>query len=377
MQAHAAPWGRAAAALKPPAAGLPAELAMSLSSLTLDARAGAAGALPFPTARTAAPLSACEGASEHGNGSAGTHPGAFSSMLGAPALAQAHPPALRAHDTERCANAAAGDVALPWCPNPDPGPNPLGPSSRPARLRSGEGYGVSLQHPHADTVLAAQVGPAERGVCSAADVFGALNAAEQAQLAPAQGPIPSVGQPQAPGAHFHQEHAWQEHVRNSGPGGVRVLAGEASGVRALPHGPCVHDGMQRVAEAVAGEGMCGFGPRSGDGARQVDRTPQAAALAGDVLRDHQGAAGTTAEQAEPVSQAAAAAGSPVRERAAAGCPGLRPCPAGAASADVAEGHGFPSSGGGGGSGPCTPPQGTSITGQAMVRRSFKKKSADC
>ena len=390
MQAAAAPWGRAAAARKAPAAAVPAALALSLNRLTLDARAGAAGAPPFPTARAAAPLSAGKGALEHCTGSAGAQPGALSNLLGAPALASA----LHAHGAERSADTAAGRGALPWapqapCPSPNSDPNLLEPrpSSSPARLHGGEGYEPSLRHTHADAVLADQSAPMERSVCSAADVFGPLTAAEQAQLAPAQRPNTSADQPHAPGMH----------------------------------------GVQLAAEAAAGEGMCELELRSDGGAAQPEPTAQAAAHAGSPIRGHQGTARATAEQAGPVPQAPAMAGSPVRDQQGLAAPGslassngpdaqgarappcqsparaarapliwpdtlgpgpselrrdapqaagsgtaadcLSPssCPASAASADVVEGHGLPRSGDGASSGSCTPLHGTSIAGHAIVR----------
>lgn len=348
-QALAAPWGRAAAA-----AALPAELAVSLDRLTLDTRADAAGALPFPTARTAAPLSARKGGSEYHQRSAGTQPGAPSSVPGAPALASANPCAQYAPDMERTADAAAGGDALPWapqapCPDRDPSLNPVACSSSPARLRSGEGYKVSLRHTRAGAVLAAQGGPLERGVCSAADVFGPLTAAEQAQLALVQGPSPSAGHLHAPGALVGAERALQAPMRDPSPGGGGMHADKALGMRALPHGPGTHDGVQLDAGIVAGEGARVLRPRGDDGAAQPERTQQAAPLPGSLIRDHEGAGGIYAERAEPVPQAAALAGGPVRDQqgtagpgsSAGSCgadaqaaPGAAPDPAGAAPASA-------------------------------------------
>ena len=493
---------------------------MSLNRLTLDTRASAAGALPFPTARPAAPLSARKGGPEHHERSASTQPGAPSSILGAPALASGHPCALYAPGLEPSADAAPGSDALPWapqapCPNPDPSPDQAESNSSPARLRSGEGCGVSIRHTRADAVLAAQGGPLELGVCSAADVFGPLTAAEQAQLAPVQGPSPSAGQPQPPGALLGAQRAQQAPAQDLNPGCSH--ADGALSIRSLPHGPYMHDSVQLDADYIAGEGICGLELHGNDRAALAERTPQAMALAGSLIRDHQGAGGNYAERVEPVPQAAALAGGPVRDQqgaagpgsyagscdadaqaargavpdpagaarastsdacmdahagpcaaalhtrgaqqpgggllgcvgsagsgggelgpcmaslesldeqqlkappqaaggwsapgspppgidptratgaasmgpdirgpvpgnpgpdaahapdsgAAAGCPNLSPFHDGAAGAGMADGHGRPQSGDGGGSGSCTPPQGTSIAGQAMVRSSFQ------
>ena len=357
-QALAAPWGRAAAARKPPPAAVPAELAASLNRLTLDARACAAGALPFPTARPAAPLAARQGGPERHERSASTQPGAPSSILGAPALASAHPCALYAPGMEPSADAAAGSDALPWapqapCPDPDPSPDPAESNSSPARLRRGEGCGVSLRHTRADAALAAQSGLLELGVCSAADVFGPLTAAELAQLAPAQGPSPSAGQPQPPGALARAQRAQQAPAQHTSPGGGRMHAEEASGMLALPCGPGTRDGVQLDAGVIAGKGVGGLGLRGSDGLAQPERTPPAAASAGGPVRGRQGTAGAAAEQAGPVPQAAAAAGGPVRgQQGAAGpgssagscgagaqaAPGAAPDPAGAAPASASDAY---------------------------------------